>query len=192
VSAEIHLNVEEPILTTSKAETTSLHSALSSNSVYRRLRQIEKREWWLWACAVLVTLLLSAALASFLFVSSGHLSDGFETILVHPAIRGVVALVLLFDIYTVYQQWQIVNIRHQVLAQEKLFRLISENAGDMIALVDVEGHRLYNSPSYYRTLGYSEDDLKNNGFPADLVARFMGSMQVGDRTDLVRFPSGKS
>src|SRR5205814_8408638 len=37
----------------------------------------------------------------------------------------------------------------------------------------------------------SEDDLKRNGFPSDLVARFMGSMQVGDRTDPVRFPSGK-
>src|SRR2546421_8398647 len=37
----------------------------------------------------------------------------------------------------------------------------------------------------------SEEDLKNNGFPSDLVGRFMGSMQVGDRTDPVRFPSGK-
>ena len=37
----------------------------------------------------------------------------------------------------------------------------------------------------------SEDDLKRNGFPADLVGRFMGSMQAGDRTDPVRFPSGK-
>src|SRR6185295_6000559 len=37
----------------------------------------------------------------------------------------------------------------------------------------------------------SEDDLKNNGFPADLVAKFLGSMQVGDRTDPIRFPSGK-
>jgi len=37
----------------------------------------------------------------------------------------------------------------------------------------------------------SEDDLKQNGFPSDLVGRFMGSMQVGDRTDPVRFPSGK-
>jgi parvulin-like peptidyl-prolyl isomerase len=36
-----------------------------------------------------------------------------------------------------------------------------------------------------------EEDLKNNGFPSDLVARFMGQMQVGDRTDPVRFPSGK-
>src|SRR2546429_3154223 len=37
----------------------------------------------------------------------------------------------------------------------------------------------------------SEEDLKRNGFPADLVSRFMGSMQAGDRTDPVRFPSGK-
>ncbi len=37
----------------------------------------------------------------------------------------------------------------------------------------------------------SEDDLKQNGFPPDLVARFFGPMQVGDRTDPVRFPSGK-
>jgi len=37
----------------------------------------------------------------------------------------------------------------------------------------------------------TEDDLKNNGFPADLVGKFFGSMQIGDRTDPVRFPSGK-
>ena len=37
----------------------------------------------------------------------------------------------------------------------------------------------------------TEDDLKNNGFPADLVGKFFGSMQIGDRTDPIRFPSGK-
>ena len=37
----------------------------------------------------------------------------------------------------------------------------------------------------------TEDDLKQNGFPADLVSRFFGSMQVGDRTEPIRFPSGK-
>ena len=80
--------------------------------------------------------------------------------LVHPAIGGVVGLVLLFDIYTLYQQSQIVRIRHQVLAQEKLFRLITENAGDMIAVVDINGHRLYNSPSYQKILGYSPEELQ--------------------------------
>ena len=37
----------------------------------------------------------------------------------------------------------------------------------------------------------SEDDLKQNGFPPELVGRFFGSMQVGDLTEPVRFNSGK-
>ena len=37
----------------------------------------------------------------------------------------------------------------------------------------------------------SEDDLKQNGFPPELVSRFFGSMQVGDLTEPVRFNSGK-
>jgi peptidyl-prolyl cis-trans isomerase SurA len=36
----------------------------------------------------------------------------------------------------------------------------------------------------------TEDDLKQNGFPADLVSKFF-SMQPGDRTEPVRFDSGK-
>lgn len=37
----------------------------------------------------------------------------------------------------------------------------------------------------------TEEDLKNNGFPPDLVSNFFGSMQVGDYTKPVRFNSGK-
>ena len=37
----------------------------------------------------------------------------------------------------------------------------------------------------------SEEDLKNNGFPPELVTKFFGSMQVGDYTQPVRFNSGK-
>jgi peptidyl-prolyl cis-trans isomerase SurA len=37
----------------------------------------------------------------------------------------------------------------------------------------------------------TEEDLKNNGFPAELVGSLFGSMQVGDYTQPVRFPSGK-
>jgi len=37
----------------------------------------------------------------------------------------------------------------------------------------------------------TEDDLKQNGFPPELVSRFFGSMQVGDLTEPVRFNSGK-
>jgi two-component system, cell cycle sensor histidine kinase and response regulator CckA len=143
-----------------KSRKPSFQGILSSSSVYHRFRQIELREWWLWTCAVLVTLLLTSALASFLIVPSTHHQDAYEALLVHPGIRGIVALVLLFDIYTLFQQSQIVRIRGHVLAQEKLFRLITENAGDMIAVVDVAGQRLYNSPSYQKILGYSFEELQ--------------------------------
>jgi diguanylate cyclase (GGDEF)-like protein/PAS domain S-box-containing protein len=36
---------------------------------------------------------------------------------------------------------------------------VTENAADMIALVDVKGRRLYNSPAYKRILGYSAAEL---------------------------------
>ena len=37
----------------------------------------------------------------------------------------------------------------------------------------------------------TEEDLKNNSFPPELISNFMGSMQVGDCTQPVRFASGK-
>src|SRR5437879_3369045 len=42
---------------------------------------------------------------------------------------------------------------------EELFRIITENAADMIALVNVKGRRLYNSPAYQKILGYSAAEL---------------------------------
>ncbi|KAF0163312.1 MAG: PAS/PAC sensor-containing diguanylate cyclase/phosphodiesterase [Rhodocyclaceae bacterium] len=41
--------------------------------------------------------------------------------------------------------------------QEKFFRLIAENLGDFIAVLDLEGRRIYNSPSYQRLFGHARD-----------------------------------
>src|SRR5581483_5825214 len=41
----------------------------------------------------------------------------------------------------------------------EIFQVVTENAADMIALVDVKGRRLYNSPAYKRILGYSPAEL---------------------------------
>ena len=76
--------------------------------------------------------------------------------------RGLVAIVLLFDLYTVYQQLQLHRTRRQLFEREELFQLITENVADMIAVVDMEGRRLYNSPSYHRVLGYNEQELKSS------------------------------
>jgi len=68
----------------------------------------------------------------------------------------VAALVLLPYLYIAYQR-----LRH--LRQNELFRIVSENAADMIALVEVTGKRLYNSPAYEKVLGYSLKELAATG-----------------------------
>jgi PAS domain S-box-containing protein len=68
-------------------------------------------------------------------------------------------MVLLFNLYVIYQQLEIYRFHRQIAAREELFQLIGENAGDMIAVVDVNGNRLYNSPSYQKLLGYSAEEL---------------------------------
>ena len=70
-------------------------------------------------------------------------------------VRGLAALVLLFDIYTVYQHLQLQRMRYRLAERDQIFQLISENAADMIAVVDKDGSRLYNSPAYQKILGYT-------------------------------------
>src|ERR1700680_4200027 len=62
-------------------------------------RRIERREWWLWTAAAINTLLLTIGLASFL-LPNAHLRQDFYSVTVLPqAMRGLVALVFLFDLY---------------------------------------------------------------------------------------------
>ena len=60
-----------------------------------------------------------------------------------------------------YQQYRIFKGRREARKHEELFQIVTENAADMIALVDVKGHRLYNSPAYKRILGYSPAELSD-------------------------------
>ncbi|HWZ97068.1 MAG TPA: PAS domain S-box protein [Candidatus Dormibacteraeota bacterium] len=124
-------------------------------------RRIERREWWMWATAAIITLLLTIGLTSFLLPNTAGLHNDFYSVNVLPqALRGLVALVFLFDLYTIYQHLLIYRIRKQLMEREELFHLISENAADMIAVVDMDGKRIYNSLSYQKALGYSAEELK--------------------------------
>ncbi|MGA8273333.1 MAG: bifunctional diguanylate cyclase/phosphodiesterase, partial [Candidatus Sulfotelmatobacter sp.] len=51
------------------------------------------------------------------------------------------------------------RVQRESEKREELFQIVTENAADMIALVDVKGNRLYNSPAYKRILGYSAAEL---------------------------------
>jgi len=122
-------------------------------------RRIERREWWLWAAAFIITLLLTVALASFLLPGEHIHQDSYSQNVLPQAIRGLVGLVFLFDLYTIYQHLMIHRIRRELVQREELFHLISENAADMIAVVDMHGKRLFNSLSYEKVLGYTPEEL---------------------------------
>ena len=124
------------------------------------MRRIEAREWWLWGFAIVVTMALTLGIISFTFPWFSRETDASYWFDLREWVRGLTALVLLFDVYAVYQNVQLHRIRRQLAEREQLFQLISENAADMIALVDCDGRRLYNSPAYQKVLGYSPEELK--------------------------------
>jgi two-component system, cell cycle sensor histidine kinase and response regulator CckA len=130
-------------------------------SLRDRMRVIERRDWWLWCCAVLITLILTCGIMSFGFPALPFHRPELNSAPLNDTILGLVGMVLLFDIYTVYQHFQIQAFRKRLIEREELFRLITENAADMIAVVDTKGQRLYNSPSYEKILGYTAADLEN-------------------------------
>jgi two-component system cell cycle sensor histidine kinase/response regulator CckA len=140
-------------------ETRTDNSAESGKTNFRRL---EKREWWLWMATIMVTLLLTLGVVSFIVPELRAGRNTFSWSLFPQAIRGLVGLVLLFDVYAVYQQVQIHYVRRKMLEGEELFRLISENAADMIAVVGTDGRRIYNSLSYQKVLGYSSEELQKS------------------------------
>jgi two-component system cell cycle sensor histidine kinase/response regulator CckA len=138
------------------------HKSADGQALRSNFRRVERREWWLWGTAFSITLLVTLGLASFLLPGRHPAQEPSSFNYLPEIIRGLVGLVFLFDIYTVYQQIQIHRIRRQLVEREELFHLISENAADMIAVVDVEGRRLYNSLSYQKVSGYSSDELQSS------------------------------
>jgi PAS domain S-box-containing protein len=136
---------------------------ISFNDLHRPIRvgmwRIQRREWWLWSSAFLIILLLTLALISFLLPTLHTARGETGTPQINPGARGLLGLILLFDIYVVYQQLYIYRIRRRLLEREELFRVITENAADMIAVVDKDGRRIYNSPAYQKILGYSPEEL---------------------------------
>jgi diguanylate cyclase (GGDEF)-like protein/PAS domain S-box-containing protein len=125
----------------------------------KHIREVEGGEWWLWGLAVAVSLVLTFGIVSITFPGLRLPTDETYSLNLKEWVRGLAALVLLFDIYTVYQHLRFQRIRRKLAEREQLFELITENAADMIAVVNRDGRRLYNSPAYQKTLGYSAGEL---------------------------------
>lgn len=79
----------------------------------KSLRGLERRDWWLWWSAVTVMLLLTLTVVTLSLPNILRESDRIFQLNLNLAVHGLVALVLLFNTYTVYQQWLIKRLRTQ-------------------------------------------------------------------------------
>src|ERR1700674_4387418 len=90
---------------------------LQAEQIRTNMRRIAKRQWWLWSSAVMVSLLLTLGIASFEFPGLLSGTEAFYSFQLDLAMRGLVGLVLLFNVYTVYQQLQIHRIQSNLSDQ---------------------------------------------------------------------------
>lgn len=93
-------------------------NANPAKDIQLTMRKMERREWWLWSYAIMVTLLLLLmAVASFAFPALLTGQDAYYSFFLNQAVRGLVGLVLIFNVYVIYQQLQISRIRRQLTDQ---------------------------------------------------------------------------
>jgi hypothetical protein len=79
------------------------------------LHQLDRRDWWRWAAAIVIMLLVTMGVFA---LSLPNLRRSFEEQQqLDLAVFGLMALILLFDAFSVYQQIQINRMRRQLAAK---------------------------------------------------------------------------
>jgi PilZ domain len=79
------------------------------------LERLERREWWRWAAALLIMLVLTLGVLA--LSRSDVRKETFTPIQLDLAVRGLLALVLVFDGFAIYQQVLISRLRRQLTGQ---------------------------------------------------------------------------
>jgi diguanylate cyclase (GGDEF)-like protein len=85
------------------------------------VRRVDTRQWWLWFSTMLVTLLAMAGIASFALPDFLSQFASFHSFFLNDMVRGLLGLVVLFNVYVVYEQVQINRTRNQVA--EEFYKL---------------------------------------------------------------------
>jgi len=83
----------------------------------RRLDKLERREWFLWWAVVVVMLLLTTAVVSLSYPELLREANPFAQIQLSQSVRALVGLVLIFNIYTMWQHFQLRQLRGALAEQ---------------------------------------------------------------------------
>lgn len=99
------------------AKTQDPDAFVSIRELQRRLDKLERREWFLWWAVVVVMLLLTTAVVSLSYPELLREANPFAQIQLSQSVRALVGLVLIFNIYTMWQHLQIRKLRGALAEQ---------------------------------------------------------------------------
>ena len=139
-------------------------SQKSPEAIPIEVNRIEGREWWLWGFAVFVTLALTLGIISFTLPWVNRNADASYWFDLREWVRGLAALVLLFDFYSVYQCLQLQRTRRQLAEQQALrraeekYRAIFEDAVVGIVQITPEGRPLSVNRALAEMHGYDSPE----------------------------------
>jgi diguanylate cyclase (GGDEF)-like protein len=88
--------------------------AQRNEQLVESLRRIEKRDWWIWAYALFVIILLTGAVFSLALPSMLQGANALLKVRLRDAVLGLACAITLFNGYIVYQQILIKRLRRQL------------------------------------------------------------------------------
>jgi hypothetical protein len=90
-------------------------SGTSMREIQAGLERLERQEWWRWATALIIMLVLSFGV--FALTLPGPQKDFFVHYRWNTAVPGLFATILVFNVFVIYQQIRISRMRRQLSGQ---------------------------------------------------------------------------
>jgi diguanylate cyclase (GGDEF)-like protein len=110
-------------------DTTQLHALpsaveLGAKELAEERRRIEKRDWWVRGYSILVILLLTFAVISLTLPAVLTDAETIFKIKLTEAVFGLITLIVLFNIYAIYQEVLIKRLRRQLLEKQDHYSIL--------------------------------------------------------------------
>ena len=156
---------------------------LEPEKIREHLHHLDRRQWWLWSTAVAVILLLTLAVASFAFPAMLSHEESSYSFYLNQAVRALVGLVLVFSVYLVYQQVQLMRLRHEVADQMESLAKVETLASEVYKLAALDQLTgLYNRRSGEQRLAQEISRAQRHGRPLTVLLMDLDGLKlINDR-----------
>jgi diguanylate cyclase (GGDEF)-like protein len=162
---------KSPSQTTAAAATHGWGPELEKPAAIREnLKHLDRRQWWLGSTTVAVVMLLTLCVASFAFPGILDREETTYSFFLNQAVHALVGLVLIFNVYLIYQQFQITKLRSELGTQIDSLAKVESLASEVYKLAALDQLTgLYNRRSGEQRLAEEMSRAQRHGRPLTIL-----------------------